>query len=264
MAPALLRDPRLRAVEWRDLLDLSGRDVARELTLSLPWLAAALALAHAGLWPLALPASFVFFLCGLRLVHDAFHYALGISRLGHELVMLALSGLMLGSMHAVQLNHLRHHRFCLAEEDVEGACAKLSAWQAILLGPRFPIRLHRVALRTGSARVRRWVAVELALTLAVVALASLSGIAALQYHVAVMATGQCLTAFFAVWTVHHGCDGSHIIARTIRGRLRAALTYGMFFHVEHHLFPGVPTRRLASLASRIDCALPELATHRVF
>jgi fatty acid desaturase len=52
-------------------------------------------------------------------VHNAYHYALGVSRAATEWVMLALSVLMLGSMHAVQVNHLRHHRYCLGEEDVE-------------------------------------------------------------------------------------------------------------------------------------------------
>ena len=32
---------------------------------------------------------------------------------------------------------------------------------------------------------------------------------ALWYHVGVMAIGQCMTSFFAVWTVHHDCDRSH-------------------------------------------------------
>jgi fatty acid desaturase len=80
-----------------------------------------------------------------------------------------------------------------------------------------------------------------------------------------MALGQCLTAFFAVWTVHHGCeaDGTGPIARTIRGRLRAFVTYNMFYHLEHHLFPAVPTRRLALLAQRLDRAMPGMAAKRV-
>lgn len=33
----------------------------------------------------------------------------------------------------------------------------------------------------------------------------------------------------------------------------------MFFHLEHHLFPGVPVKRLGVLAARLDIAIPELA-----
>jgi fatty acid desaturase len=32
------------------------------------------------------------------------------------------------------------------------------------------------------------------------------------------------------------------------------LTFGMFYHAEHHLFPAVPTRHLGELAARIDAA----------
>ena len=79
-------------------------DVAHELTL--PWLLAALAAAHWRVYPLALLASFMFFLTGLRQVHNAYHYALGLPRAATEWVMFAMSVLMLGSMHAVQVNHL--------------------------------------------------------------------------------------------------------------------------------------------------------------
>jgi fatty acid desaturase len=88
--------------------------------------------------------------------------------------------------------------------------------------------------------------------------------AALRYHVVAMAIGQCLTAFFAVWTVHRGCGGTHAIGRTLRGRLKTALTFSMFFHAEHHLFPQVPTRRLHVLAARLDPVMPELRGKLVF
>ena len=79
-----------------------------------------------------------------------------------------------------------------------------------------------------------------------------------------MAVGQCLTAFFAVWTVHHDCETEGLLARTLRGVLRNFATYNMFFHVEHHLFPSVPTCHLPQLAARLDEAAPELTRLRVF
>jgi fatty acid desaturase len=33
----------------------------------------------------------------------------------------------------------------------------------------------------------------------------------------------------------------------------------MFFHLEHHMFPGVPVKRLPRLAQRLDRAFPEIA-----
>jgi fatty acid desaturase len=38
----------------------------------------------------------------------------------------------------------------------------------------------------------------------------------------------------------------------------------MFFHVEHHLFPAVPTCHLPQLARRLDEAAPEFTRLRVF
>jgi fatty acid desaturase len=87
---------------------------------------------------------------------------------------------------------------------------------------------------------------------------------ALRYHVTAMLVGQCLTAFFAVWTVHHDCDRYHFIARTVRNRVKNVMTLSMFFHVEHHLFPGVPTCHLDVVAQRLDAAAPELSRMRVF
>lgn len=79
-----------------------------------------------------------------------------------------------------------------------------------------------------------------------------------------MGFGQCLTAFFAVWTVHRGCDPDHSIARTIRGKIKAKASYNMFFHAEHHMFPTVPTCKLNVLAERLDAVTPELSRNGVF
>ena len=270
MALEILRDPRLADVDWKDLLALSRGEVVYEVLLSLPWLAVSLVFAHFALtWPLlwipALGCSFTFFLCGLRQVHNAFHYAVGISPRAHEWLMYVLSVLMLSAMHAVQFNHLRHHRHCMDEEDIEALSARMPGWKAILIGPYFPYMLHKCALQIGKPAVRRWVLFELASIAVFVGLVFfVFDVAILRYHVGAMAIGQCLSGFFAVWTVHHDCDRSHYIARTIRDRFKAFVTYNMFYHVEHHLFPAVPTCHLPELARRLDGAAPELSSRLVF
>lgn len=256
-------DSRLRAVRWKDLVRYTPAQTAYELTLSLPWLFASLLLARGGWYPLALGASFAFFLTGLRQAHNAQHYAIGVSRAATEWVLFALSLLMLGSMHAVQFNHLRHHRYCLQDDDLEALSARLPGWRAVLLGPVFPWRLHAAALRLGAPRMRRWVRVELAANVLVIAAVATLAPTWVGYHVLAMAVGQCLTAFFAVWTVHHDCPSDGVFARTIRRPRLAWLTYGMFYHVEHHLFPAVPTRNLPQLARRLDAVAPEWNGQRV-
>lgn len=265
MALEILRDPRLKDVEYRDLMQLSRSEVLREVLIYTPWLAASLLLAHYRLWIPALACSFMFFLCGLRQVHNAFHYAVGVSRRGHEWLMFVLSPLMMSAMHAVQWNHLRHHRYCMDDEDVEAMSARMPGWKALLTGPQFPVRLHSAALRHAKPRVKRWIAVELAAmgVLAVSAFTVLDWVF-LQYHVVAMVVGQCFSAFFAVWTVHHDCDRSHFIARTLRNGAKSFVSYNMFYHMEHHLFPAVPTCRLPRLAARLDRAAPELRAKQVF
>ena len=271
MALEILRDPRLAAVSWRDLCALSPREIAYEVLIYTPWLVVSLLFAHGAFhWHVALLApalfsSFMFFLCGLRQVHNAFHYAVGVSNRTHEVLMFILSPLMMSAMHAVQWNHLRHHRHCMDEEDVEAMSARMPGWRALLTGPQFPLRLHHAALTMASPATRRTIVLELAAMLGLLFLAfAVFDFAWLRYHVIAMLTGQCFSAFFAVWTVHHDCDRSHYIARTLRNKAKSFVSYNMFYHVEHHLFPSVPTCHLPELAKRLDHVAPELRSKLVW
>jgi fatty acid desaturase len=258
-------DPRLRnlkrdlkKIEWRDLLELSPAEKAWELVLSLPWLAASLVCYQTGWIVPGMFCSFYFFLTGLRQSHGAQHYSLGVARRVQDGVLFALSVLMLSSMHAVQASHLQHHRHCLDEDDDEGAAALLPWWKALLTGPLFPLRLHRRAWTLAAPAKRRWIAAEVAGIFGVIGAALAVDLPALRWHVAIMLLGECLTGFFAVWTVHHDCEPDGLFARTQRGKWMTWLTYSMFFHAEHHLFPAVPTCRLAKLAERLDAAAPNV------
>jgi fatty acid desaturase len=61
-----------------------------------------------------------------------------------------------------------------------------------------------------------------------------------------------------VRSVHHDCDRWEQIARTLRHRLKSAVSFGMFYHLEHHLFPRVPT-----CPQRLDQRVPELPRKQV-
>jgi len=95
----------------------------------------------------------------------------------------------------------------------------------------------------GECDKRKWIAAELA-AIALVLVACLCGLEwiALRWHVLAMLVGECFTGFFAVWTVHHGCD-AHEPGRTQRG---AWLTAFFIFDV----FPC----GASSLSSRADAA----------
>ena len=128
----------------------------------------------------------------------------------------------------------------------------------LLYGPRFPVEAHLHGWRHGGPQLRRRMAIDLALNATVIGAALSTQWPPLLYHIAAMLAAQCLTAFFAVWITHHGCEDGPI-ARTQRGRLLNRVSYNMFFHLEHHLFPAVPVSRLPALAARLDAAAPNLA-----
>lgn len=247
-----------RAIRWRDLVSMRPVDGLVECLHPLPWLAASWAFAAHALWPPAVACSFMFFLTSLRLNHEAVHGNLGFRARGHRLVLHGLSALMLGSNNAVAFNHLQHHRHVDTPQDVEGKCGRMSAWRVLAYGPLFPLEMHHAAWTRGGRAVRRRMAADAALNLLVVAVAVASAWPPLLFHLGAMAAAQCFTAFFAVWITHRGCHGEPLVARTQRSGLVNFLTYNMFFHLEHHLFPAVPVKRLARLARRIDAAAPEV------
>ncbi len=248
-----------REVAWRDLTGMTRTEGLIECLHPLPWLAASLTLAAQGqiLW--ALPFSFMFFLTALRINHEAIHHNLGFTPAGHRAVLHALSALMTGSNSAVAANHLHHHRNVMTEDDVEGKCGRMRWWRVLAYGPVFPVEMHENAWRNGGPAVRARMKIDAALNLAMVALWLATGWSWLAYHLLFVATGQCFTAFFAVWITHHGCDDGDLIARTQRGALMNLASYNMLFHLEHHLFPAVPVKRLPELAARLDAAFPRLA-----
>ncbi|MDB5868619.1 MAG: fatty acid desaturase, partial [Polaromonas sp.] len=110
---------------------------------------------------------------------------------------------------------------------------------------------------TGSANTRRWVWIELALIAGVWLLAVFTDQAWLRYHMAAMMASNALVGFFAVWTVHHGCEAQGVFARTERRAWCNRLTVNLLYHIEHHLFPAVPANHLPALARRLDAAAPQ-------
>jgi fatty acid desaturase len=250
-----------RGIQWHDLSAITPWDIARELTLPLPWLFLSFFIYASELWMFGPIASFMFFLCGLRLNHEAIHGNLGLSRRGDSVVMTSLSAIMLGSNHADAYCHMRHHKFNMGEGDVEGRCGRMGFWEVLRYGPRFPIDLNLAAWRSGAQFWRRRVIADWLAVLAFVAICMISGHRFLMLHMGAMAVAQCLTALFAVWITHQGTEDSGIAGRSQRG-IFAIAAYLMFYHREHHLFPQVPVHKLPKLAARLDAQVPGYASAR--
>ncbi|TCZ70456.1 fatty acid desaturase [Flaviaesturariibacter aridisoli] len=254
----------LRRVEWKDLRRLTLRELLIENNLTIPWFLASMALAYFHYYLLALPFSAFFFLTALRQVHNGFHNSLGTNRFLTWFTLYSNSILMMVSIHAVKFNHLRHHKYCLAEEDYEGKSAGMSCWGAILYGPVHIFLIHKVTLQLGNARYRRNLLLELASIALFAGLVCYFQLHFLIYHIIVMIVGEFLMAFFAVWTVHHDTHDAPELARTQRSGWKNRITFSMFYHLEHHLFPAVPTIKLPELARRIDAAVPEIEKRSTF
>lgn len=235
-------------------------DTVRELALPLPWLILSLVLYASPIWPAGAIASFMFFLCALRLNHEAIHGNLGLSRRGDGAVMHGLSAIMGGSNHAVAHGHMVHHAHVMGPDDFEGRCGHMTLGQVLCYGPRFPFDIARAAWTSGRPQLRRRIILDWSLFIALCIGAILTGLDPLVFHVAVMIVAQCLTALFAVWITHQRVE-TGAAARSQRGPL-ARLAYLMFYHREHHLFPKVPVRHLPRLADRLD-AIPAYAAKRV-
>jgi fatty acid desaturase len=254
----------LKKVEWKDLSQLSVREMLIENNLTLPWLAISLTLAYFQYYIWAIPFSAFFFLTGLRQVHNGFHNALGTNRFLTWFTLYSNSILMLVSIHAVKFNHIRHHQFCLTEDDYEGKAAGMTWYGAILYGPIHMFLIHKVTLQLGNSDYKRNVILELSSILIFLLAIFYFDITFLKYHILIMILGEFLMAFFAVWTVHHDTHDDPTFARTQRSTWKNKITFSMFYHLEHHLFPAVPTIKLPELAKRIDEALPEIEKKTTF
>ena len=251
-----MRHPSLASVEWQDLRQLSLSETVYNIFLSLPFLLLSWWSAWQGWWLLALVATFFFFTAALRQAHDCYHRTLGVSKVATELMLFMLSITMLCSTHAIRHTHLNHHRDPLGESDVEGNWASLPWYQAILGGGLFSIMIQWFGLTHGSRRNRILVALDMLLIFAVIATAFITMHPVLMYHVLVMILANIMVGFFAVWSVHHGCDDV-VYARSERHPLINLLTFNLLYHIEHHLFPAVPTNHLPTLAKRLDVAAPQ-------
>jgi fatty acid desaturase len=254
----------LKKVEWKDLRNLSLKEMLIENNLTIPWLTASWFLAYYGYYIWALPFSGFFFLTGLRQVHNGFHNSLGTNKFLTWLSLYLNSVLMMVSIHAVKFNHIRHHKYCLTEDDYEGKSAGMAWYGAILYGPIHIFLIHKITLQLGNDKYVKNMLFELASIGIFTFLVFYFKIHFLIYHILVMIIGEFLMAFFAVWTVHHDTEKSPEFARTQRDGWKNKVTFSMFYHLEHHLFPAVPTIKLPELAKRIDAALPDLEKKSTF
>jgi len=244
----------------RDLLATSPRQ--RRVTLARPFLLLGL---YALLWALGLHwltplVVFLVFVAIVTVTHDVVHGSLGLSPRATEVALCVFGTFILASGHSYRASHLQHHRVFPEADDPEGDPARMTWWGAVRHGPVFLARLWIWAYRRSAAKERRWLLAEAGWALGVVAV----GIwlwpvthAVLVYAVLVI-VGAWVFPLLNVHLPHrHYGETPLTQTHTLRGRIVQGLFLELTYHLEHHLYPQVPSHNLRALSARLDPLLEE-------
>ena len=263
----------INVVKWQDLRSLTRGQIAYNVILPYPFLLLSWWFASQSWYVLACGASYLFFASAFRQAHDGYHHSLGTGKRTTTGILLLLSVLLITSLHSIRATHMEHHRNPLGDSDIEGSLAKVSWWQAMLGGVTYRLSIYRQGLRLSSRRNQRIAYLEFGLIALVIATALVLSVfpiavpaiamsaQVLMYHILTMMLANASVGIIAVWGVHHDCDET--VARTERNLLVNFLTFNLLYHVEHHLFPAVPSNHLPQLAKRLDAEVPHLTEARV-
>ena len=210
--------------------------------------------AYAKVWWITPFIVFLIFVAIVTAAHDVVHGSLALGPRATDWALFAMGAILLESGHAYRISHTRHHQVFPGPDDPEGDPARMSLAGAILYGPLFLPRLWLWAWRRSPAQ-RGWLAAEAAWALAVIA----TGVALLPVSPAVLiyvALGYAGSWSYPLLTVHlpHRNYGDTPLTQThtLRGWLIPKLFLELTYHLEHHLYPQVPSHRLPELSRRLE------------
>lgn len=242
-----------------DLIHLATSQ--RLITLGLPFVLSGsyFACALAGWWPAAVLSlvGLSFFTYGST-SHDLVHRSLGLPARTNDLLLCAVELLAIRSGHAYQAAHLHHHARFPADDDIEGAAARMTWLGAIRDGLTLQYRIWWWAVRRGGGR-RSWIIGEgiacVALMVGSVALAVVSPVGVV--YAALMVAGSWIIPLVTSYFPHDASAADELgQTRLFRGRLASIIGLEHLYHLEHHLYPAVPHQNWPELARRLD---PHLA-----
>ena len=239
-----------------DLLRVSAGERAWSIARPLICFAAYFIFAGEGWWlPAVGSVAGLMFITYVSTSHDLLHRTLGFSRRINEVLLSLTELLVLRSGHAFRVTHLNHHRRFPAADDVEGAVARLPWGRALLAGIGHQTSLFIWAWRHAHPVERRWMVAEAGVIVAAIT-SSVVGLRVTPVpfvFVALVVTSSWLYPFATVW-VPHRAAGDNALTQTIavRGRWVPELFLQHTYHLEHHLYPAVPSYRWPELARRLD------------
>jgi beta-carotene hydroxylase len=262
MSTAKCSEPLIPAIDSLGNDLLATPPGQRRLALARPFLGVAVygLAAYAHLWWLTPFLVFLIFVAVVTVTHDVVHGSLGLSRRQTEWALFATGAVLLESGHAYRATHLRHHLVFPAPNDPEGDPARLSLIRAIFCGPLFLPRLWCWAYaqtKPGAAQ-RRWLIVEAAWALNVIVggVCLLPLTPALLLYASLAIVGSWVYPLLTVHLPHrHYGETPLTQTHTLRGWIIPALFLELTYHLEHHLYPEVPSHNLPELSRRLDGTL---------
>jgi beta-carotene hydroxylase len=210
-----------------------------------------------GWWWLTPVVMFLTFVAVVTVTHDVVHGSLGLGPRSTEWALFVFGAVLLESGHAYRASHLQHHRRFPGPDDPEGDPARMSFWGAVLHGPLFLPRLWWWAYcrAHGQPAQRLWLLAEAAWAVAVpVAGAFLwSRAPVVLVYAALALVGSWSYPLLTVHLPHRGYGDTPLTQTgTLRGRVIPALFLELTYHLEHHLYPAVPSHHLPELSRRLD------------
>ncbi|GHO64991.1 dihydrorhizobitoxine desaturase [Ktedonobacter sp. SOSP1-52] len=250
--------PRLEEL-GADLLVTTRRQ--RLLTLARPFIGLfcyAVA-AYFNLWWLYPFLVFLIFVAVVTVTHDVVHRSLGLSQHQTEYTLFFMGMVLMESGHAYRTTHVQHHKYFPSEEDQdpEGYPAHLSLLGALFYGPVFLYRLWWWAFLRNQQRFgqRMWLILEALVPFVVVIVGLLlwNTLPAVLLYAFFALVGSWVYPLLTVYLPHKDYGETPLTqTHTLRGRIIPLLFLELTYHLEHHLYPQVPSHNLAELARRLD------------
>ena len=141
----------------------------------------------------------------------------------------------------------------------------MSFWGAVLFGPLFLLRLWAWAYRrsAGQRGVRGWLLLEASWAILVpsVGVLLLPWTPAVLVYAVLALVGSWVYPMLTVYLPHHHYGETPLTQTgSLRGVIIPALFLELTYHLEHHLYPNVPSHHLPELGLRLE---PFFAEHGV-
>lgn len=205
---------------------------------------------------LTLPLTVFHFVCTLGLCHEAVHGAVGLGRRGNNWLLFFGGLLLVESGHGFRLTHVRHHSHMGDSSDIEGEGVARGFWGSLAMGPTFLFKVLLWALRHSKKmpEQRRWILAEVGMVVVLwcAMWPLLYWLPELGWYILMMWLISWIKPFTLSYLLHVGYAMKvDRIAVSVRGWLVENVLFGLSYHMEHHLYPQVPTHRLPELAVRL-------------